>query len=35
MGLLFPIVAWVIDISLKGIAFNFANLVAIINKRVL
>jgi len=29
MGLLFPIVAWVIDISLKGIAFNFANLVAI------
>lgn len=29
MGLLFPIIAWVIDISLKGIAFNFANLVAI------
>jgi PAS domain S-box-containing protein len=29
MGLLFPIAAWIIDISLKGIPFNLTNLVSI------
>jgi len=29
MGLLFPIAAWIIDISLKGITFNLTNLVSI------
>lgn len=29
MGLLFPIAAWIIDISLKGIPFNLSNLIAI------
>ena len=29
MGLLFPIAAWIIDISLKGVPFNLTNLVSI------
>lgn len=29
MGLLFPITAWIIDISLKGIPFNLTNLLSI------
>ena len=29
MGLLFPIAAWIIDISLKGIPFNLSNLIDI------
>ncbi|MGE0077887.1 MAG: PAS domain S-box protein [Bacteroidales bacterium] len=29
LGLLFPIAAWIIDISLKGIPFNFVNFLSI------